>query len=246
MEKKVEELANSHVHLNGTISNLEKTLQYQRHILASHNIPKKYKPPHTPLIAQPNNGALQESFYSKYKILFFQHLNEVLSTNTLSLEIKKMKLQSIIQSVETMLVENDDQQLNIQLIFNQFIKRTGLTNYTPCYALQQKLPSYSPQQITPLQPQETFETAKLPASPRKPENKATATTNTCSSSSTCTDIAIPQNKIRITEASKSNPKNRKTMCRKRKSEKPHPTGTKKQQTLLPFLESRLTLSNKKT
>ena len=68
----------------------------------------------------------------------------------LSLEIKKMKLQSIIQSVETMLVENDNQQLDIQLMFNQFIKRSGLTNYTPCYALQQKLRSYTCQQIMPL------------------------------------------------------------------------------------------------
>ncbi len=57
----------------------------------------------------------------------------------ISLEIKIAKLESIIQCMENTLINDEDPLSNIQLLYNQFIKMTGLKEYIPNNTLQQKM-----------------------------------------------------------------------------------------------------------
>ncbi len=156
----------------------------------------------------------------------------------ISLEIKIAKLESIIQCMENTLINDEDPLSNIQLLYNQFIKMTGLKEYIPNNTLQQKIFSKhtSSQKDTKINqpvPKPRVE-KQIP-----PNDETTPTINlTCHTTgetrTITTDIPKP-----TTTRNKSN-------TRKRKAQKPHPTSIKKQPTLHSFLESRPIQSQTKT
>ncbi len=88
-----------HITLKETITKLSKTISHQKQILYSGTIPKQYRPKDL-FIATPTNDLLYKSFRQKYETLFFDHIRKVIKENEISLELKKMKLQSLAPSTE--------------------------------------------------------------------------------------------------------------------------------------------------
>ena len=78
------------------IQDLETTVHHQQILLDQKVIPSSYHPK----TLKTNNTALQEEFKKKYEILFMDHLNKVLTSNIISLQMHKATLTSIILQTE--------------------------------------------------------------------------------------------------------------------------------------------------
>ena len=76
-----------------------KILQHQRNILHFKTIPKRYLPA-TPEIVTANS-ILSNDFQTEYQELFFQHLNKIISHNTITLELENARLNKLIVRTET-------------------------------------------------------------------------------------------------------------------------------------------------
>ena len=79
-----------------TRDKLNRTLKYQRNILTFKSIPKHYRPSATPALIIPNSS-LSQKFEAEYQKLFFQHLNEVITHNTINLELENSRMKEIIR-----------------------------------------------------------------------------------------------------------------------------------------------------
>lgn len=126
----VKNLTQSYVHLEDTIQKLSNIIKFQKRTLLTGNVPNKYKPLNLK-IANPNNRKLQDSFYLKYKTLFKEHLKDVIKENETSLELKRIKLLSIISTTKKYLITCQESQ-EVSRSYNHFITHTNLTNHTPC------------------------------------------------------------------------------------------------------------------
>lgn len=107
MNKALKNAAEEFLYTKERIRILESTLKYQKNIKRFKTIPKKYTPTFTLKLAENNDTALQlqQAFDSEYKTLFYQHLDKVISENTIALEIKKAKILSQNQHFEKLLKE---------------------------------------------------------------------------------------------------------------------------------------------
>ena len=85
-----------------TRNRLVKTLQFQRNIHTFQTIPKHYCPPATLELTVPNPNPSQK-FEAEYHRLFFKHLNEVITHNTISLELENARLKEVVNKTEKLL-----------------------------------------------------------------------------------------------------------------------------------------------
>ena len=85
-----------------TRNRLVKTLQFQRNIHTFQTIPKHYRPPATLELTVPNPN-LSQKFEAEYHRLFFKHLNEVITHNTISLELENARLKEVVNRTEKLL-----------------------------------------------------------------------------------------------------------------------------------------------
>ena len=65
---------------NNRQSELERSIVYHQNMISYHAIPKKFKPPETPVTVQ-SNSKLTDEFSQQYETLFFSHLNKVLAND---------------------------------------------------------------------------------------------------------------------------------------------------------------------
>ena len=57
-------------------------------------IPRRFKPPNVPTTVKPNT-ALTDDFNRKYEQLFFDHLDEIIKADTITLELTNSRKDSI-------------------------------------------------------------------------------------------------------------------------------------------------------
>lgn len=222
MKKQLDSLANGYLHCQNNIKTLEKTLVFQKRIQKYHTIPKKFLPRHLS-IAQPNNGNLQRSFDEQYKKLFFNHLNETIKINNLSLELKKTKLASFLDKFTTLLTETPLTGTHLHDLYDCFLKKIKLDNFRPPPSLQLKLQSKAgncSSNVTQ-QPQSTNEETTL-----------------CQELPTCNMSESPQRNIK---RKRKNPSQAGIPAKKTKKSKTsnRSNSHKKQSTITPFLKLRL-------
>lgn len=114
------------------VEELERTLQHQRRILTEKSIPKIY----TPKQLQTSNNQLTEKFMQDYGDLFFQHLNKVIESNTISLELHKAALNSVIMQTEQKLVSSQLQTDEKVKRYYEFMSDNNIQEHIPIPALQ--------------------------------------------------------------------------------------------------------------
>ena len=92
---------------------LESTIQHQQSLLNQRIIPNVYRPK----LLRTTNSHLTEEFNEKYDRLFTEHLNKVLTSNIINLELQKAAVTSIITQTEHHLcsssLSQDDNLLQI-------------------------------------------------------------------------------------------------------------------------------------
>ena len=77
----------------------KKVLQYQNNIRTFKTIPKQFLPQKSLQLLQPTTPIVSD-FHEKYQGLFFEHLNNVISSNTITLELDETLLRQIVLHTE--------------------------------------------------------------------------------------------------------------------------------------------------
>lgn len=139
MDQRITEQYVLYNQLKTSINKLEKSLKYQQSIKTHKIIPNKHKPAHKLIIAQPNDDALQSSFNKDFNKIYFTHLNRVIISNSITLEVKKARLQSIIENTENFLANSTEPPEYIHKAYNNFLQHAGITDKEPCPSLKKKL-----------------------------------------------------------------------------------------------------------
>ena len=98
-ESFLEEKYPEHQQHLATRNRIAKILQNQNNIKAYKMIPKQYCPP-TTLMTVPFNTTLKDEFESQFQKLFFQHLDKVITHNTIALELENARIQELITCTE--------------------------------------------------------------------------------------------------------------------------------------------------
>ena len=76
---------------------LHNEVSFQRDIQKHRTIPKKYLPRSFPTVPNNKDSVLTARFKKKYNEIFFEHLEEVIATNTITMELEEARLRSITQ-----------------------------------------------------------------------------------------------------------------------------------------------------
>lgn len=79
-----------------------KVLQYQQNIRTHKTIPKQYLPPNSLQLTLPNT-TLTADYQQKSQDLFFQHLDDVITHNTITLELQEAQMRQIVLRTEKQL-----------------------------------------------------------------------------------------------------------------------------------------------
>ncbi len=107
MEKRITQQIQIYNSLKQAKTQLDNTIQHQEKIKKFHTLPKQYQPKKL-AIAEPNDGKLRKKFEGNYKTIFFEHLQEVITANKITLELKTARLYSIVRNTEIMLIESKE------------------------------------------------------------------------------------------------------------------------------------------
>lgn len=80
------------------IQKVESTIEQQQKMMSHHTIPKMYRP--RVLTTINCNKSITEDFNKGFEKLFFQHLERVLTSNSIILEIEKGHLERVLSEVD--------------------------------------------------------------------------------------------------------------------------------------------------
>lgn len=114
---------------------LEETVNHQQILLDQRTIPSSYYPK----TLKTSNTVLREDFDKKYETLFKEHLSKVLTSNTISLQMHKATLTSIILQTEQQLSSSPLPKEKIKQLYHQFLSSNNIHHHTTTPALQSKL-----------------------------------------------------------------------------------------------------------
>ncbi len=115
--------------LKTTVNRLEKDVTHQKQIESSKNIPPKYLP-RTHLRVNDSHTSLQ-CFNQEYETIFFKHLSSAIATNSVSLEIKSIRLQQLIKNTKTTLYNNPTLYEKFTIGIGETIEKESLHSSTP-------------------------------------------------------------------------------------------------------------------
>ena len=118
-----------------TTKDLESMIHHQQRLQDLRVIPNSYRPK----LLQTNNTSLTEEFNKQYESLFMEHLNKVLTSNIISLQLQKATLISIITQTEQHLSSSSLPQKEIKKMYCKFLSENNIHQHTPIPALQAKL-----------------------------------------------------------------------------------------------------------
>ena len=124
---------------------LESTIQHQQSLLNQRIVPNVYRPK----LLRTTNSHLTEEFNEKYDRLFTEHLNKVLTSNIINLELQKAAVTSIITQTEHHLCSSSLSQDDIKTIYYKFLSSNNIHNHTAIPELQAKLSEIPPKYTSP-------------------------------------------------------------------------------------------------
>ena len=158
---------------------MENTINYQK-MSKSNAVPRKYAPRRLPCCDDDN---INVKYNNNFKELFKAHLSAVITSNEISIEMKRAKLQSTFQTVKYILMSSQDPSSKLLDCFQKEIN----SNHAPSPTVQAKIEiEKSPAPPTSPQPQnimmgellsEPFTTittlGKIPTTRNHPKGKKT-------------------------------------------------------------------------
>ena len=148
------------------ITSLQKAVNYQKLLQKQNKVPNKYIPK---LPLKISDISLKHRFVQQYKQLFRSHLEAVINSNIITLEIKKTHLSHLIKITETEIASNTPIE-HVRDVYHLFLTTTGLKKHEPTPVLKAKLATTTDSPTTPTQSTETGK--------RQEENQPNSTTNT--------------------------------------------------------------------
>ena len=92
---------------------------------------------------------IQSKFNDNFKTIFFKHLHEVITANTITLEIDTCKLKCIISTTESLLIECNESIQAIQQQYHRFITTTEIKDHVMNPALFRKIQHIPTTQTSP-------------------------------------------------------------------------------------------------
>ena len=113
-------------------------IQYHCSVLRYRTIPRKFRPSTTPVTVLPN-PTLTNEFTQKYEQLFLEHVEKIVTSNSISLEITKAAINNILSQTETYLSSVSVPPQILTEIYYKFLAENHMTNHTPLPVLQAKL-----------------------------------------------------------------------------------------------------------
>ena len=111
------------------IQKVESTIEQQQKMMSYHTIPKMYRP--RVLTTINCNKSIVEDFNKGFEKLFFQHLERVLTSNSITLEIEKGHLERVLSQVDDYLNKLDTTPLHRAQLYDDFIKQNNIIRETP-------------------------------------------------------------------------------------------------------------------
>ena len=118
-----------------------------------HTIPRKFKPQKVMTTIQPNS-TLTTDFEQKYERLFFEHLDKIITSDNITLELTNAAIQNIMAQTETYLASLQAPPQTVTQLYQTFLANNHITDREPLPILQKKLTTNSPTAATnpPTQP----------------------------------------------------------------------------------------------
>lgn len=101
-------------------------------------IPRKFKPPNIPTTTNPETP-LTDDFNRKYEELFFDHIDKILTSDNLTLELTKLRIDNILAQTESYLSSLQASPQTLSDLYHQFLTSSHITDHTPLPVLQAKL-----------------------------------------------------------------------------------------------------------
>ncbi len=115
-----------------------RTLEYHNNIKTYKTIPKQHRPPPTPRLVI-NDPKLQQEFAQQYEDIFFQHLDKVITHNTITLELENARLQQITTQTEQHLATLTLPDDAIAKLHGDFLTQNKIDNHLTVPQLQKRL-----------------------------------------------------------------------------------------------------------
>ena len=117
---------------------LSRTINYERNIKHFRTIPKQYLPQSFPDIPV-THSTLTTTFLNKYQDLFLQHLNDVISYNSINLELEEARLRDIVLTTEKHLAQLAAPIQTIRELHQKFLEENNIPVHQINPELQQTL-----------------------------------------------------------------------------------------------------------
>ena len=114
-------------------------LQYQHNIRTFKTIPKQFLPQKSLQLLQPTTPLLAD-FHKQFQDLFFDHLNAVISSNTIALELEEALLRQIVLGTEKQLATSKEDKVTIARLYQQFTTDNNIQNHDIHPSLHQRIP----------------------------------------------------------------------------------------------------------
>ena len=142
----------------------QRILRFQHNIRTSRTIPKQYLPPKSLQLTLPNT-ILTSDYQQKYLNLFLQHLNDVITSNTITMELQDAQIKHILFHTEKKLATLPTNSATITQYYHHFITDNNIESHDIHPDLLRHLPysSTTPSTINPSHP--TPPTKALPQNP---------------------------------------------------------------------------------
>ena len=118
------------------LKKLRTTLNFQHNIRNYKTIPKQYSPSSFLEIPADNQSTLTANFQQEYNKLFFKYLNQVLTYNTISLELEESRLKNFVSHVKESLTRSSLSPTETNLLFENFLADNNIANYQTSPTLQ--------------------------------------------------------------------------------------------------------------
>lgn len=128
-------------HLN-VRNKANKVLQHQHEIRLNKTIPKQYLPQKS-LQLIVSNTTMTSEYQQKYQHLFFQHLDEVITNNTITLELEAAQMRQILTHTEKQLATLTATSATIAEYYHHFIKTNNIQSHNIHPELLKHLPDNS-------------------------------------------------------------------------------------------------------
>ena len=126
-------------HVN-IITKTQTILDHQYKLQNRGTIPKKHRPlPPTIIGTDGSKEKFEEDFNHKYKVFFFQSIQEAITQNTITLELEKARCSDILNQTERELCQATVPTPLLENLFRKFLHQLNLPNHQMSPELKVKL-----------------------------------------------------------------------------------------------------------